>query len=336
MTMTAERQVVLTHEQLVFIYERMSMIREFEERLKKLVDTGLPVGAVHYYSGEEAVAVGVCAALQPTDWITSTHRGHGHCIAKGVDVKPMMAELYGKITGTNRGKGGSMHITDVTVGMLGVNPILGMGTTHAIGAGLSAKVLKNGRVTASFYGEGASSIGAVHESLNMAAIWKLPIVFVCENNGYAQSTPVEYSIAVKNIADRAAGYGMPGVVVDGQDAIAVWEAADAAVRRARAGEGPTLIECKTYRYHGHASSDDPRRYRTAEEEEKARARDCLKRFREHVMTRHLMTQAELDELDARNTKLVDEAVKFAEESPLPDASELMTDVYVPASAGAAS
>jgi TPP-dependent pyruvate/acetoin dehydrogenase alpha subunit len=330
MTMTAERRAELTREQLRFIYDRMTLIREFEERLKKLVDTGLPVGAVHYYSGEEAVAVGVCAALEPGDWITSTHRGHGHCIAKGVDVRPMMAELYGKITGTNRGKGGSMHITDVTVGMLGVNPILGMGTTHAVGAGISAKVLKNGRVTASFYGEGASSIGAVHESLNMAAIWKLPIVFVVENNGYAQSTPVEYSIAVKDIADRAAGYGMPGVVVDGQDALAVWEVSDLAVRRARAGDGPTMIECKTYRYHGHASSDNPRRYRTSDEEEQARARDCIVRFREHVLGRELLTAAELDEIDARNSALIDEAVKFAEESPLPEPSELMTDVYSPA------
>jgi pyruvate dehydrogenase E1 component alpha subunit len=330
MTITAERRDALTHEQLVFMYDRMTLIREFEERLKKLVDTGLPVGAVHYYSGEEAVAVGVCAALQPGDWITSTHRGHGHCIAKGVDVRPMMAELFGKVTGTNRGKGGSMHITDITVGMLGVNPILGMGATHAIGAGLAARVLKNGAVTASFYGEGASSIGAVHESLNMAAIWKLPIVFVVENNGYAQSTPVEYAIAVQNVADRAAGYGMPGVVVDGQDCLAVWEAAEAAVKRARAGQGPTMIECKTYRYHGHASSDDPRRYRTAEEEEKARARDCIKRFREHVLAHRQLTQAELDEIDARNSALIDEAVAFAQESPLPEAWELITDVYVPA------
>jgi len=331
MAMTAERRVALTREQLLFIYDRMTLTREFEERLKKLVDTGLPVGAVHYYSGEEAVAVGVCAALEPTDWITSTHRGHGHCIAKGVDVRPMMAELYGKVTGTNRGKGGSMHITDVTVGMLGVNPILGMGTTHAIGAGISAKVLKNGRVTASFYGEGASSIGAVHESLNMAAIWKLPIVFVCENNGYAQSTPVEYAIAVKDIADRAGGYGMPGVVVDGQDVLAVWEAADAAVRRARAGEGPTLIERKTYPYHGHASSDHPHRSRTPYDEELPRARDCIKLFREHVLARVLLTQAELDEIDARNAALIDDAIKFAEESALPEAWELVTDVYVPES-----
>src|SRR5688572_2846939 len=239
-------------ERLLWMYERMGLVRELEDRLKTLVERGVPMGPVHFYTGQEAVAVGVCAALRNDDWIASTHRGHGHCIAKGVEVRRLVAELYGKTTGTNRGKGGSMHITDVTVGMLGVNPIVGMGATHAIGAGLSAKVLKNGRVTASFYGEGASSIGAVHESLNMAAIWKLPIVFVCENNGYAQSTPVEYAIAVKDIADRAAGYGMPGVVVDGQDAIAVWQAADTAVRRARAGEGPTLIECKTYRYHGHA------------------------------------------------------------------------------------
>src|SRR5205814_3584946 len=244
-------------------------------------------------------------------WIASTHRGHGHCIAKNVDVRPMMAELYGKATGTNRGKGGSMHITDMSKGMLGVNPILGMGAPHAVGAALTARVRGTDQVAATFFGDGAASIGAIHEAMNMAAIWKLPIVFVCENNGYAQSTPVEYAIAVENIADRAAGYGMPGVVVDGQDAIAVWEAADAAVRRARAGEGPTLIECKTYRYHGHASSDDPRRYRTTDEEERARARDCIKRFREHVLTRHLMTAAELDEIDARNSALIDEAVTFA-------------------------
>jgi pyruvate dehydrogenase E1 component alpha subunit len=332
MTMTAERRYALTREKLRFIYDRMTLTREFEERLKKLVDTGLPVGAVHYYSGEEAVAVGVCAALEDGDWITSTHRGHGHCIAKGVDVKPMMAELYGKVTGTNRGKGGSMHITDITVGMLGVNPILGMGTTHAIGAGLSARLLQNGRVTASFYGEGASSIGAVHESLNMASIWKLPIVFVVENNRYAQSTPVEYSIAVPDIAVRAAGYGMPGVVVDGQDALAVWEAADAAVKRARRGEGPTMIECKTYRYHGHASSDDPRRYRTAAEEEEARAHDCIMRFRQYALDETLLTAAELDEIETHNVSLIDEAIKFAETSPLPEEPDLYTDVYVPAKA----
>lgn len=318
----------LPQERLLWMYDRMTLIREFEERLKRLVDTGLPVGATHYYAGEEAVAVGVCAALAPDDWIASTHRGHGHCIAKGLDVRPMMAELYGKDTGTNRGKGGSMHITDVRHGMLGVNPILGMGTTHAVGAALSAKVLRTGRVVATFFGDGAASIGAVHEAMNMAAIWKLPVIFVCENNGYAQSTPVEYAVAVADIATRAAGYAMPGVAVDGQDVFAVWEAASEAVRRARAGEGPSLIECKTYRYYGHYSADDTRTYRTVEEEEAARARDCIKRFREQVLEFGLLTHDELAAVDDRNRALVDEAVRFAEESPLPDPRELYTDVYV--------
>ncbi|MCC6627067.1 MAG: thiamine pyrophosphate-dependent dehydrogenase E1 component subunit alpha [Chloroflexi bacterium] len=307
----------------------MALIREFEERLRHLVDTGLPVGATHYYVGEEAVAVGVCGALRDDDWITSTHRGHGHCIAKGVDVRPMMAELYGKATGTNRGKGGSMHITDVRVGMLGVNPILGMGTAHAIGAGLSARVRGTDQVVASFFGDGASSIGVVHEALNMAAIWKLPVIFVCENNGYAQATPVEYAIAIRDIADRAAGYAMPGVSVDGQDVFAVWEAADAAVRRARAGDGPSLIECKTYRYYGHYSADDTRRYRTAAEEAAARARDCLARFREQVTRRGLLTTGDLDAIDAAVRAMVDEAVAVAEAAPLPEPADLHTDVYVP-------
>ncbi|MBI2942374.1 MAG: thiamine pyrophosphate-dependent dehydrogenase E1 component subunit alpha [Chloroflexi bacterium] len=324
----SERWATLTRERLLWMYDRMTLIREFEERLRQLVDAGMPVGAAHYYVGEEAVAVGVCAALEPMDWIASTHRGHGHCIAKGVDVRPMMAELFGKVTGSNRGKGGSMHITDVRVGMLGVNPILGMGTTHAVGAALSAKVRRTGQVAAAFFGDGASNIGAVHEAMNLAAIWKLPVVFVCENNGYAQSTPVEYAVAVQDIADRAAGYAMPGVVVDGQDVFAVWEATDAAVRRARAGTGPSLIECKTYRYYGHYHGDDPRRYRTAEEEEVARARDCIRRFREGALTRGLLGADDLDAIDARNRALLDEAIAFAEVSPLPDPAELCTDVYV--------
>jgi pyruvate dehydrogenase E1 component alpha subunit len=310
------------------MYERMTLIREFEERLKWLVETGVPVGAVHYYTGQEAVAVGVCAALAPTDWIASTHRGHGHCIAKGVDVRAMMAELYGKVTGTNRGKGGSMHITDVRVRMLGVNPIVGMGVTHAVGAALSSKVRRSGQVAAAFFGEGAASIGAVHEAMNLAAIWTLPVIFVCENNGYAQATPVEYAIAIKNIADRAVGYNLPGVVVDGQDVLAVCEAAHVAVQRARNGQGPTLIECKTYRYYGHHQGDDPHRYRTVEEEEAARGRDCIKRFREYLVTHGLLNSEKLDAIDAKNRALLDEAVAFAEESPLPDPAELYTDVYV--------
>ncbi len=315
-------------EQLLWMYDRMTLIREFEERLKWLVETGVPVGAVHYYTGQEACAVGVCAALEPSDWIASTHRGHGHCIAKGVEVHRMMAELYGKTTGSNRGKGGSMHITDVRVGMLGVNPIVGMGATHAVGAALSAKVRKTQQVAAAFFGEGAAGIGAVHEAMNLAAIWKLPVAFVCENNGYAQSTPVEYALSVPHIADRAAAYNMPGVTVDGQDVLAVWGAAVTAVERARAGQGPSLIECMTYRYYGHHQGDETHRYRAKEEEEAARGRDCIRRFHDQLLELGAVRQEELDAIDAGNRKKIDEAVAFAEASPLPQPADLFTDVYV--------
>ncbi|MFI5092226.1 MAG: thiamine pyrophosphate-dependent dehydrogenase E1 component subunit alpha [Candidatus Acidiferrales bacterium] len=310
------------------MYEHMSLIREFEERLKWLVETGVPVGAVHYYTGQEACAVGVCAALEPSDWIASTHRGHGHCIAKGVEVRRMMAELYGKSTGTNHGKGGSMHITDIRVGMLGVNPIVGMGVTHAVGAALSAKVRRTKQVAIAFFGEGGASIGALHEAMNLAAIWKLPVIFVCENNGYSQSTPVEYAIAVAHVADRAAAYAMPGVTVDGQDVCAVWEATAAAVERARRGEGPSLIECMTYRYYGHHQGDDTSRYRTKEEEAEAHSKDCLKQFRAQMERTGSLSEKELDAIETANRQKIDEAVAFAEASPLPDAGELFTDVFV--------
>jgi pyruvate dehydrogenase E1 component alpha subunit len=310
------------------MYEHMTLIREFEERLKWLVETGVPVGAVHYYTGQEACAVGICAALEPSDWIASTHRGHGHCIAKGVEVHRMMAELYGKVTGTNRGKGGSMHITDVRVGMLGVNPIVGMGATHAVGAALSAKVRHTSQVAVAFFGEGAASFGALHEAMNLAAIWKLPVIFVCENNRYSQSTPVEYAVAAANIADRAAAYRMPGVTVDGQDVMAVWSAAVEAVGRARSGAGPSLIECKTYRYYGHHQGDDTRRYRTKEEEDAARGRDCIRRFRQQVLRDGSLSSEELDAIDKKNKEKIDLAVIFAEQSPLPNPAELYTDVLV--------
>ena len=329
MTAMIDIQTTPTRQTLARLYETMSLIREFEERLKRLVERGVPVGAVHYYTGQEAVAAGVCAALEADDWIASTHRGHGHCIAKGVDVAPMMAELFGKATGTNRGKGGSMHVTDVSKGMLGVNPIVGAGVAHAVGAGLSAKVRKTRQVAVAFFGDGAANIGTVHESMNMASIWRLPVIFVCENNGYAQATPAEYTLSVKDVADRAAAYSMPGAVVDGQDAVAVWEAAATAVARARRGDGPTLLECKTYRYYGHHQGDDPRRYRTAEEERDARDRDCLLRFRERMHLAGPLTLATLDEIDARNRGIIDRAVEFAQESPVPDVHELLTDVFVP-------
>jgi len=306
----------------------MSLIRRFEERLKWLVETGVPVGAVHYYTGQEAVAAGVCAALEPQDWMASTHRGHGHCIAKGVEVARMMAELFGKATGTNHGKGGSMHITDINKRVLGVNPIVGAGVAHAVGAGLSAKVRGANEVVVTFFGDGAGAIGTLHEALNMASIWQLPVIFVCENNGYAQATPVEYALCSPDVAERAPAYHMPGLTVDGQDVIAVWRAADEAVRRARSGGGPSLIECKTYRYYGHHQGDETLRYRTADEEQAARERDCLERFRQQMQAGGPLTLAQLDEIDARNDRLLDEAVEFAEASRLPDPGELYTDVYV--------
>jgi pyruvate dehydrogenase E1 component alpha subunit len=245
-----------TRNELRELYSRMSLIRQFEERLKWLVETGVPVGAVHYYIGQEAVAAGACAVLNDNDWIASTHRGHGHCIAKGMEVRLMMAELFGKVTGSNRGKGGSMHITDLSRGILGVNPIVGAGVAHAVGAAMSAKVRGTTEVVVAFFGEGAAGIGTVHECMNMASIWKLPLIFICENNGYAQATPFEYASSVPNVADRAAAYGMPGAVVDGQDVIAVWQTTTTAVARSRAGDGPSLIEAKTYRYFGQQLSDD--------------------------------------------------------------------------------
>jgi len=317
------------------LYGHMSRIRHFEERLKWLVETGVPVGAVHYYIGQEAVAAGVCAALEPDDWIASNHRGHGHCIAKGVEVAPMMAELFGKVSGTNRGKGGSMHITDITKGVLGVNPIVGASVGHALGAALSSKVRGTRQVAAAFFGEGGAGIGITHECMNMASIWKLPVIFVCENNGYAQATPVEYASSVADISIRAAGYSMPGVTVDGQDPVAVWVAATTAVARARSGDGPSFIEAKTYRYHGHHQGDDTLRYRLKDEEEAARDRDCLKLFRERAGRGGAPTLDELDAIDAANKALLDEAVEFAKAAPLPGPGELFTDVYVPAKGDAA-
>jgi pyruvate dehydrogenase E1 component alpha subunit len=311
------------------LYARMALVREFEERLKLQVERGVPVGAVHFYTGQEAVAAGVCEALAPGDWIASTHRGHGHCLAKGVDPKPMMAELYGKVTGTNRGKGGSMHVTDLEAGVLGVNPIVGMGVPHAVGAALSARVRGTTAVAVAFFGDGATSMGVVHESMNLASIWRLGVVFVCENNGYGQATPAEYAIAADRISDRGAAYRMPGETVDGQDVRAVYRAAVAAVERARGGGGPSLIECRTYRYYGHHQGDDPLRYRLAAEQDAARARDCLRLAREWILADGLADAAALAAIDDATRRRIDEAIAFAEASPVPGPEDLLTDVYVP-------
>jgi pyruvate dehydrogenase E1 component alpha subunit len=317
----------ISKEKLLWMYERMRLIRAFEDRVAELFAEGKLPGFVHLYAGEEAIAVGVCAHLTDRDYITSTHRGHGHCIAKGVDVASMMAELYGKAAGSCKGKGGSMHIADVDKGMLGANGIVGGGGPLACGAGLTAKVLGTDQVTACFFGDGAAEQGTMHESMNLASVWKLPVIFVCENNLYAESTPWTYHCAAKDIADRATAYNMPGVSVDGTDIFAVYEAAGEAVARARRGEGPTLIETKAFRYYGHFQGD-AMTYRTEEEVAGYRARDPIEAFRKRMLARNLFPEAELAEVDAGVARTIDEAVRFAEESPYPAPEDCLTDVYV--------
>ena len=317
----------LDREKLLWIYERMVLIREFENRIARLFADGKLGGFLHFYAGEEAVAVGVCGHLRNDDFITSTHRGHGHCIAKEVDVREMMAELYGKSTGSCKGKGGSMHIADVSKGMLGANGIVGAGAPLAAGAGLTAKYNGHGQVSVCFFGDGASNQGAFHEAANLASIWKLPVLFVCENNGYAEATPAQYSVSVTDIADRARAYNMPGVVVDGQDVFAVYEAVGEAVRRAREGGGPSLLECKTYRYGGHYSGD-PGGYRTEEEINAAKSRDCIDRFKAQVLRANLLTEDDLAAIDAKAKQEVDDSIAYAEQSPLPEVDQVTTDVYV--------
>src|SRR5438309_1176465 len=316
----------LDKSQLLHLYEQMTTIREFEERAGKEFASGKIPGFVHLYAGEEAVAVGVCAHLTDDDYITSHHRGHGHCIAKGVSLREMVAELLGREAGACRGKGGSMHIADVNKGMLGANGIVGGGFPLATGAGLTAKHNGRGQVAVCFFGDGAANQGTFHEGLNLSGIWKLPVVFVAENNGYAETTPVTYHMSCRDIADRAAGYGMPGVTVDGLDVFAVYEAASEAIARARRGEGPSLIECKTYRYHGHFVGDTMT-YRTKEEVASYRARDSIQALRRSIEQRGIATAAELDAIDKQVQELIDDAWRIAETAALPEPEEALTDVY---------
>jgi acetoin:2,6-dichlorophenolindophenol oxidoreductase subunit alpha len=318
----------LSKDKLLWMYERMQLIRTFENRVKVEFGKGKIPGFVHLYAGEEAIAVGICANLTDADYMTSTHRGHGHCVAKGVEPRGMMAELFGKATGTCKGKGGSMHIADMDKGMLGANGIVGGGPPLACGSGLTAKINKTDQVTICFFGDGASEQGTLHESLNLASIWKLPVIFVAENNGYAESTPAHYHCSVENIADRASGYNMPGVTLDGNDIFAVYEAAHEAVARARTGQGPSLLECKTYRFNGHFEGDAQTYKIAAENEKYQKERDPLKLFRDNVLSRHLVSEAEFKAIDDRVAAQINEAVKFAEESPFPDVKETYTDVYV--------
>ena len=318
----------LSRETLIKLYTTMATIRNFEER--GIPETGQRAmsGSVHSSAGQEAVPTGICAHLSDEDYIGSTHRGHGHCIAKGVDPKRMMAELFGRSTGTNKGKGGSMHIADMSKGMLGTNGVVGASIPLAVGAGLTSKLKDLRRVAVAFFGDGAANQGVLHESMNLASVWKLPVIFCCENNGYAQSTPVEYALSTANVSDRAAGYDMPGITVDGMDVFAVYDAAGQAVERARNGEGPTLLECRTYRFYGHTVFDNPLTYRTKEEEDHWRARDPLKLFRENVLPLGDITLEELDQIDQEAADIMEEAIKLADAGPLPETDKIYEDVYV--------
>lgn len=319
----------LSTDQLVAVYRTMRTIRAFEDRVHTEFATGELPGFVHLYAGEEASATGVCAHLDPDrDTIASTHRGHGHCIAKGVDVKPMMAEIFGKKTGTCHGKGGSMHIADLSKGMLGANGIVGGGPPLICGTALAAKIKGNGGVGVAFFGDGASNQGTTCEALNLATVWNLPAIFVAENNGYGEAAPSNWALSVDNIADRAAGFGMPGVVVDGLDFFAVYEAAGAAIARARDGGGPTLLEVKLTRFYGHFEGDQ-QTYRPKGEVAHAREHlDCIKRFRDRVTESGRVPAAALDAVDAEVAKLIDESVTEAKAAPEPGPEDLLTGVYV--------
>jgi TPP-dependent pyruvate/acetoin dehydrogenase alpha subunit len=305
---------------------RMLLARVFEERVLKLVADGSIRGTTHPYVGQEGVATGVCMALRPDDQVVSTHRGHGHLLAKGGDPKRLMAELFGKATGYGGGKGGTQHMADFAVGHLGSNGITGGGIPIGTGAALAAKMQGTDRVVAVFFGDGATNQGTFHESLNLAALWRLPAVYVCENNLYAMSTHVRDACATERLADRAAAYGIPGVEVDGMDALAVAEAARRAVDRARRGRGPSLLECKTYRFLGHSKSDQ-RVYRSREEEAQWLERDPIGRLRAALTEAGMANAAEVETAAREASAAVDEAVEFARRSPFPAAAEAAAGVF---------
>lgn len=316
----------LTNEKMIEMYSNMIQIRMFEERVAELFGAGKIPGFVHLYVGEEAVATGVCASLRPTDYITSTHRGHGHLISKGGDIKLMMAELLGKKTGYCKGKGGSMHIADVELGILGANGIVGGGPPLAAGAALAAQYQGRDDIAVCFFGDGASNQGTTHEAMNLASCWKLPVVFVNENNLYGISSCTLNSMCVADIADRASAYDMPGVVVDGNDVMAVYEAALEGINRARKGEGPCLIECKTYRFRGHFEGD-PCVYRNEDELNEWKGKDPLPRFETKLLEMDVLTPDKISDIRGNIENALAEAVTYAEQSPFPEADEIIEDVY---------
>ncbi len=316
----------ISKEMLLGMYRKMLTIRRFEERAAELYAAGRMPGFVHLYVGEEAVATGVCASLSDKDFITSTHRGHGHVIAKGGKTDLMMAELYGKATGYCKGKGGSMHIADVDLGILGANGIVGAGQPISVGAAFACKYKKTDAVAVCFFGDGASNRGTFHEAMNMASSFKLPVVFVCENNMYGISNYQKHHMNISDIADRAGAYGVPGVSVDGNDVIAVYEAASEAVARARRGDGPSIVECKTWRHRGHFEGD-PGKYKDPEEQKAWLAKDPIPRIEVKLIELGMATQADIDAMRAKVDEETEAAIKFAEDSPEPGDEELLTDVW---------
>ena len=318
----------ITDEVLLDMHRRMVRIRVFEETAGKMMENGKIPGALHLYVGEEAVAAGVMVHLSDQDYITSTHRGHGHLIAKGGEFKYMFAELYGKVTGYCKGKGGSMHVSNLEIGMLGANGIVAAGTTIAMGAAFSCKFKKTDNVTVCFFGDGASNEGSFHEAANMAGLYKLPCVYVCENNGYGEYTPQAKHQPIVDVADRAAGYGMPGVVVDGMDPVAVYEAAGEAIERARRGDGPTLLECKTYRYYDHVGVRGMGlSYRTDEEVERWRKKDPVDTFEARLAEQDILSPEAAQAVHTEAQAEVDAGIEFAEASPYPDPASVTEDVY---------
>lgn len=322
--------MALEMQQLLEMYRKMVTIRRFDQRAVEEFQAGNIPGGVHTYIGEEAVAVGVCAALRRDDRIVSTHRGHGHTIAKGADIKLMMAELFGRSNGYCRGKGGSMHIADFSVGMLGANGIVGAGLPIATGAALAARLERSDRVAVAFFGDGASNEGAFNGSLNLASIWKLPVLYVCENNRWASGVPASYALSVADVSVRAVGYNMPGITVDGTDVLAVYEAAEQAVRRARDGAGPALIECKTYRWRAHSEQrGNPTDPRPRDEIAMALQHDPIASFGSRLIEQGVATAARLQQIDAEVRAAVEEAVAFAQASPLPRPEDALLDVFAP-------
>jgi TPP-dependent pyruvate/acetoin dehydrogenase alpha subunit len=308
------------------LYESMLRIRRFEEAAINVFAAGKIPGFIHSYIGEEAIAAGVCAVLEPTDYITGTHRGHGHCLAKGMRMDRMMAELYGKRTGYNKGKGGSMHITDFSCGVLGCNGIVAGGIGLATGAAWGSQIQKDGRVVACFFGDGAMNRGAFHEAINVASIWSLPIVYVVEANAWAISFSTSAAINLTDLSERAKAYGIPGVGVDGYDVLAVYEAAEAAVARARRGEGPTLLVCYAPRIRGHEEGD-PQPYRPKEDIEKAKHNDPMPRYRSFLADHGILEAAELRDIEERVEAEIEAAIKFADESPFPAPEEALADLF---------